>query len=267
LHKDLAERPIFDLLVSELSSPSPTPWEHVGNTLLASRMNPPQDDEHLERWKRAVAAYAPGPARPMLEAGQPRLTCIDDGELNPWVSFFSVLDGTRALVLAVLDDREENLAEPAFRDTWIGFLRLYHFLRYQPNAWFISRSWLDKKDYTPLVQLRSGPGETPWGDIEEVLPEFNPLCEALMDAGIPPPDIGLDIPSQSGRTWTDAELVWESDRVAVTDRRRVQEAEGTVAEGWQVFVLEDLDGEDLDGGGFGGPEAVIHALRRNREGS
>ncbi|MFC1482229.1 DEAD/DEAH box helicase [Myxococcota bacterium] len=238
--KDLAERPILQLFLSDLSSPVTAPWEHIGSTLLASRMTPPED-RNLSQWKKAVTTYAPSPARPSLTAKQPRLACIDDGELNPWVSLFAILDGTRVLTLAVLDDREENLEESGFRDTWNGFLRLFQLLRFQQNAWFLTRSWIDRKDYSHVVQLRADPGEAAWSDIEEVLEDFRPLCDALMKAGLPQPEIGMDVPSQAGRTWAEAELVWEGSQVAVTDRQRAKVAEGKIADGWQIFILGDLD--------------------------
>jgi DEAD/DEAH box helicase domain-containing protein len=238
--KDLAERPIFNVFLSELGQRAPSPWEHIGNTLLASRMSPPQEKD-IDLWKKAVSTYAPAPARPMLAANQVRLTCIDDGDLSPWVSLFAVHDGSQVLTLAVLDDREENLEESGFRETWNGFLRLFQFLRFQRDAWFVTRSWIDKQDYTPVVLHRSAPGDAPWSELDEVEDEFRPLCQKLMDAGLPQPGIGVDVPGQSGRIWSEAELLWEDAQVVVTDRRRFEEAQGQVADGWQIFVLEDLD--------------------------
>ncbi len=161
-------------------------------------------------------------------------------------------------MLCTLDDREEGHDAPAYKAAWHGYLRLFQLLRGAPDAWFMTRAGTaEGTGYESIAALRHGPpAEAAWADAGEIEPEYRPLAERLMAAGVREPEIGMEVPDRRGDTWAEAELLWEEERLAVTSRAGVAEAMGEPAGGWQILYLEDL-GED--------PAPVIEALTGSEE--
>ncbi len=250
--KDIAERPVFEVFRDELGKGTASNWEHIGNTLVASRMEQ-ATSQHVKDWADILEKNAPADVREMLATDNVRLFCFDNCTLSPWVSLYAIHDGEQARVLAVLDDRPENLGAPEYRKTWNGFMRLFQFLRQLPSAWFVTTTPVDVPGFAPVIRLRSGPGEEPWGDLSDVDQKFEELCSALQQEGIGAPEIGVDIPNAKGGTWAEAELCWEDARIAVTDKGRADEAEGQIDSSWTVLVLEDLKS----------PGQIVELLNRN----
>ena len=65
-------------------------------------------------------------------------------------------------------------------------------------------------------------------------------------------DVPPDLLDERGDTWAEAELAWEERRVALSSRSQVQRAHGQPADGWRVFLIEDLAGD---------PSPLLSALR------
>ncbi len=254
-YKEVAERPVFDVLVDELVGEAEGPWRAIGERILASRMRP-VTDEDLAAWKALVKERLPAAARPMLAAVEPKLMALDPGQLSPWFTLAAVHDGADLVVVAALDDSDEAREEPGFRETWNGYLQLFQMLRGLPDLWFVTRHRQDEWAFHDLLVARSGPPEEhSWADDpDDVLPEYRELCRALADAEVEAPEFGYGIPDEHDGEWASAELTWEDRRVAVTDRPSLDEARGSAPAGWRIFVFEELDdpGELIDalrGGG------------------
>ncbi len=188
----------------------------------------------------------------------PRMAVRDASGISPFFELFAVHDGTGHTLLSTLDDREQHLDEPAFKEAWRGYLRLFQLLRHVPGAWFMTHTGSQEgAEYTGIAITRDGsPSDAGWEDMEDVEPAYRTLAHALAEAGVREPAVGDDIPDKHNGTWAEAELVWEELRVAVTERSCVEEARGEPAPGWTVLLLEDLDGD---------PKPIIEALNRSEE--
>ncbi len=255
-HADLPSRPIFDWFERELQSEG-LPWERIALGILAARMSAATPAD-TSAWADFVQRVAPPAAQTSLAAMTPRLVAVDAGEINAFFELMAVHDGSAPTVLCTLDDREDKLEEPAFKEAWRGYLRLFQLLRHVPGAWFMTHRGGDEGvEYTSIAITRDGvPDDAGWSVLEDVEPGFRALASALADAGLPEPEVGMDIPDSRGDAWAEAELSWETERVAVTDRDRAEDALGQPAAGWSIFVLEEL-GDD--------PQPVIDAMNRGEE--
>ena len=246
----------FDWLEAELTSDG-LPWEDLAKAALAARMHPALPSDR-EPWKSFVQRVAPPAARPVLEAMPLALVASDLGTLHPWFELMAVQDGSAPALLCTLDDREEHQDTDELRAAWQGYLRLFQLLRRLPDAWFMTRSGtLEGEAYAPILISRSGPlEELGWPSAGEIDDAFRELADRLMKAGVREPRIGVDIPDARGDTWTEAELVWEPELVAVTSRSAAASAPGRAAESWMVLMLEDLADNQ---------EPVLDALERRQE--
>lgn len=238
--KDIAEERIFETLRRELATPDPAdlPWPRIGSVVVGSRLvkGAPAD------WTGMLATCAPAVLRPGL-AAKALAGLADKGAVSPFVQLHAALESKeRMVVVAYLDDRPEHRTAPGFRLAWNAYWRMFQLLRGLKDVWFFSWSGLDETGWAGLqVADDEQAAAVAWEAVDLVEPEFVTLCRALIEAGVAEPDVGLEVLDGHDRVWAECELVWEARRVAVTDRERAQGARGEVADGWTVFVLEELD--------------------------
>lgn len=242
-YKDIAERPIFNVLVDDLVASQVCDWSVLGASILGTRMAT-ATAEGKAAWAKAVAELAPASIRPALAGIEPQLVAIDDRGLSPWFGLFAAYDGQTMPVLAILDDDPDHWDDTAFRAAWNGTLRLLQLLRGVGNLWFVTRHGRDDLDYGPLLAMRSvqpGEGAASWAASDEIEDEYRELCQALAGLGVEEPQIGVEIDNTAGVVWAEGELVWEARKVVVLDNETRAEAVGKPAAGWRIFVLEELD--------------------------
>ncbi len=241
---DIADQSTFEWLLRDLDEVEPTPWEHLGKAVLASRMSPASPAE-TDNWQQRIQELAPKAARGSLEANQHQLLLSDEGELSPWVNLLASHDGKDVRFVASLDDTEDNWDAPEFLETWNGFLRLFQLLRQVENGWFVTKRSLDDTRWEHVSRLRQGPtDEGSWSTALDVDEPFKGIADELQAAGMPTPEVGMDIPDDKECAWAEAELVWEDRRIAITDLERRNEARGSASRDWHVFILEDLTSID-----------------------
>lgn len=217
------------------------PWDRIGLAALAARMTQANMQDG-DRWRAFVGSAAPPVVHDELRAMSPRLVAVDAGEINEHVHMMALHDGDAPALVCVLDDRTELHDQPEYKAAWGGFLRLFQLLRALPNAWFMTRSGLAEAEaYAPIAHLRGavvdGMG---WAELDEIEPKYQALARALMDAGIPEPVVGDEVPDANDEVWALAELIWEEKQVAITSREMAAEARREPAAGWTVLYLEDL---------------------------
>jgi DEAD/DEAH box helicase domain-containing protein len=259
-HAELLEKTVFDWFEAELLGDG-LPWQGLAKAALAARMQPAQADA-ARHWAELVGRVAPPVVQPRLASMTPRLSARDNAENNPYFELMAVHDGTDPALLCTIDDREENLEATDLKAAWHGYLRLFQLLCRAPNAWFMSHSGtLEGEAYAGIAAVLAGtPDDITWSNAGDIEPEYQELARTLMAAGVPEPEVGMEIPDSRGDTWAEAELVWEAARVAVTARATTEDAKGSPAAGWVVIFLEDLSvGDD--------PTPVIEALQQSEEGS
>lgn len=256
--RDLDSRSTFDLFEAELAGPR-SPWEHIGKTLLVARMRK-VTSEDTDAWKDVVDRVAPEAAHLTLRSLQPAYVARDAGTISRFFELMAVFDGKTTALVASLDDREENRADPEFKAAWHGYLRLFQLLRDVPNAWFMTTTGTaDGALYRPIVSLRSGPDvEAAWSVLPDIREQFRDVARRLSEASVAEPTVGMDVPDDRGDVWITAELVWERERVAVLSREDAVGLARPSAGGWRVFYIEDLGnnvGPVLDAIGEGLKEA------------
>ncbi len=265
------EAPMFELLVSELAEPREDErrriWTNAAKVYLASRMAPAGPDGG-KGWEDVVGQVVPEYLRDIFQVGAVKLACLEplDGEL---LTVQAVYDGRGVRALVVYDDARIEADEEARRRAWHGMLRLFWFLREawsEPpesmDVWFLARAGSREEDLRPLRDLRWHRPAAPW-DLEDVTPAFLPLCEALAAAGLPPPEVGRDLPDSRGRALAEAELVWEAEAggLAVVDERQLGDLDlDRLAPGWTILRLEELLAEDRTPSA-GAPDRVRRLLR------
>lgn len=249
----LTDQTIFDWFEAEVRSDAGLPWPSLAKAVLAARMKHAAVKER-EAWKRFVERVAPPVARQQLSALVPHFVAADLAEINPYFELMAVFDGEEPALLCTLDDREELHEAPDLKAAWQGYLRLFQLLRHAPNAWFMTRTGSEAgADYTAIARMRDGtPSDCAWDALEEIDPPYRTLADQLIAVGAREPEIGIEVPDRRGKTWSEAELVWESERVAITSRHDTRLAIGQPDPTWTVFLLEDLADD---------PASIIDALR------
>jgi DEAD/DEAH box helicase domain-containing protein len=242
----LADRAVFEWFAAELRGEG-LPWRELANGVLAARMSAagPAD---ARTWANFVERAAPPVAHTALVAILPRLMSADLGKSHPLFELMAVHDGSEGALLCTLEDAEEHRETIALKLAWQGYLRLFQLLRLAPNCWFMTSSGTaDPGDYGVIANLRDGvPEDSAWKELEAIEPPYQVLARRLMAAGVREPEIGMEIPDHQGDTWSEAEMVWEEERVAVTSRAETERVIGWPAAAWVVFYLEEIE-EDVTG--------------------
>lgn len=232
------QSPLFKIFEQDLLHG--LPWQALGRALLAARMTPATGAQ-LAKWSALAGHAAPPVARDALTAVVPRVCCTDTR--SEFVQLAAVHDGADLAVVASLDDRVHNLEHFEFKAAWQGYLRLFQLLRGVGNAWFMTRSDAEEGHlYTPIWLLRQGPQEAEgWAEIDDVEEPFRALARHLVDAKVPEPKLGWEIPGASDGAWAEAEMLWEQARVALTSRTYTARASGSPDPRWTVLYLEDVE--------------------------
>jgi DEAD/DEAH box helicase domain-containing protein len=245
--------PLFSLFVTDLTDGMP--WREIGNTALASQMVPAVGPI-AQGWRDAVARGAPKGARKVLLEARP--THATPPTAAPFALVSAMHDGQPHVVVH-LDDRPEHLDHPDFKASWRGFLRAYQLLRAVPEVWFTTATSVEglAREFEAITLLRSGATDGPWRNLDDLDPRYGALAAALQAAGVPPPEIGYDVPDARGDVWVSAELAWEDARVAITERAVVTRAKGAHSSDWTVLFLDDL---------AEGPGPALAALHRAEAG-
>ncbi len=242
--RDTVDETTFDWLLDELATLETVPWKKLGESILAARMKPVIANGRTV-WQKIVAKNAPEVLRASLEISDAKLLLSDKGELSPWVEIYAAYEGTVVKYLIVLDDTDGNIEAPGFVETWNGYLRLFQLLRAVPNGWFVTKSAMGTSAWQHLVRMGERPDDSEsWTVTLDVDTAFHDICGALQRANVPKPEVGMDIPDKQGNAWAEAELFWEEERIALTDRARVESARGQADSRFRVFILEELPSAD-----------------------
>lgn len=147
---------------------------------------------------------------------------------------------TQALidVVVLLDDRDEAVASPTFRDSWLLWLELSNVLQNRgAEALTLLTSYSADDGLTSTVVVQPSvdavPTGTAWDEVRtQIVPEAVSLVEELIAAHLPPPDaVGDDI----GRHNIPVELAWTGPRVAVLINPEPEDVSDLEQDGWRVL--------------------------------
>lgn len=249
-HARTIDKTPLELLLSVLEhTEDPVPWGPMGSIALAAQMSHEVD---RGAWHTELMSHVPEVVRSALGAPDEGDFLIHrrgegPGEVSVWgyasrdvIADPSRFDDWRAVVL--FDDREEYWEERAFRDGWRGMLHMLLFLRELPGVFFVTKRDVERLDYEALVRVRGAlAGDLPgaWASLD--LEECDFLGPVLAEAGVPIPEIGVDVPDAKGlSSGVVAELLWEDRRVAVIDDDTDSDLLERAATGWRLLTIESL---------------------------
>lgn len=156
------------------------------------------------------------------------------------------LQGMRMAVC--LPDSENAQNEHGFESIWNGFLRLFNLLQFLPNSFCVTTEGTAKRAYEELALTLATPdqpsSETS-GWLNEVIELADQLLHALLidlaQRGGPGPIVGYEVANAAGEIVGEAELAWESQRLAIVLDEQVREVFQSL--GWVVLTAEEVLGD------------------------
>jgi DEAD/DEAH box helicase domain-containing protein len=122
--------------------------------------------------------------------------------------------------------------------SWAGALRMYNLMQFQECSLFTTQKGIDAALYDVIAfNTKSSDEDTDWELVyEDVLDEAKDLVKALSkNSKIPVPSVGEEIVDSNNMVLGEAELVWESLKVAVT----IDETFKT--EGWMMLNVNEVE--------------------------
>ena len=159
-------------------------------------------------------------------------------------------DASRLIrVLAVLEDREDRRGA-GYEGAWNGFWHLSNVMQFSGRFLGVTRKGLEGSAYDGLWRMGPDNGEeaaetglpNDWGVDGELIsdPAVAAFIGKWRDRGIPAPDtVGLELAGDDGSVVGEAELAWESVKVALVLPGKPGEERAFAAQGWRVVSLGD----------------------------
>ncbi len=153
----------------------------------------------------------------------------------------------RALLVANLEDRPDKRTT-AYENDWNGFWYAYNLLQSMPACVFISSAGIDSDLYVALeLQNEYVVEDTPdsaWSEILKMILDdaIGELAQAMAKQGITAPSsVGYELGDEESGVLGQAEMVWESRKIAVLSQEQIEFKEVFEKEGWQVISSTDGD--------------------------
>jgi DEAD/DEAH box helicase domain-containing protein len=149
----------------------------------------------------------------------------------------------------LFDDTDIASNMDEFRSSWNGFIRLYNFMQFLPQAVFVTTSGLAQGLYE-LGEFgdvfSDSLSHDKRDDIEVLLmltdPSVHSLIQAVADSNLQLPEPGYELPGEQSQVIATAELAWPSDKLALLLDRAESSASAFHSSGWTVIQL----GENRD---------------------
>ena len=224
-----------------------------------------KDAAQRERFRAAAARCAPSHVRDVLDIDNPAVVpgglLADQGGGMPGIELVAslpmtamrseaeqdIIDGLQ--VLLWFDDQPTQDAED-FKNRWRAFWHAANQLQFQPGFFLATQSavqeggmeqlWALWQAMAPEVTAAGGEqgDETAWAEVFELSVLDPETIQALLDLGVPEPELGVDIARADGEvvlSGENVELCWRDQGVAVVN----SEPSADLTE-WR-FVLADDD--------------------------
>ncbi|MDR2752113.1 MAG: hypothetical protein LBC41_15770, partial [Clostridiales bacterium] len=145
---------------------------------------------------------------------------------------------------AVLDDRNDESRTDFYEAEWNGFLHFINIMQFLPQFAAVSVTGLQEMAYSAIPAALAAP-ETQsslWQDtfkqlLDDVTKAFATRC---IEAGIPEPSsVGYELADNTGTVVAEAEMVWESMKIAFLTPDQEGEKETFESKGWTVLLADD----------------------------
>jgi DEAD/DEAH box helicase domain-containing protein len=133
---------------------------------------------------------------------------------------------------------------------WRRWLQLFNILQFLPDMCLATADGLAAHDYDGLGS--AGLGTSPAGPakavainaawqavVEQTLDALLPGFKRLAQAGVEPPEVGLELTDTQGRVLADCELAWAQGKLVVLRPDQADLIEVWSGESWKVVLLDD----------------------------
>lgn len=250
----------LDALIAYLREPVTAAWRQAVGAMALLTMAPTPPFREIEDLEETAAAIRS--SRPLLLPSLPE----SDGN-REWIgrvhtrSFLSLFlyapsqaanrfeHGKFRVLLRLEDDADCRTAD-GFKEAWRKFLITANWLQFLSGFEWLSRELLLTSPIEGMTKTKQSvtpelPKEVDRSDeIRELLELSDTKCHELIQEcalkGKPLPIVGFAMGDANGIVVAEAELAWETPRVAVllADSQAAQEA--FTSAGWTVFIVDDV---------------------------
>lgn len=155
------------------------------------------------------------------------------------------------LTARLFDDPDIAAETKTFKTDWNGFLRLYNFLQFLPQARFLTTQGLLQDLYEPLPEA-TPPFSRPQGqEHDETFLELLSLTDttlhhvvsATYQSGKLLPEPGFELPGEKGEVLATAELAWPEARLAILLPAEASSTDIFLSQNWTVLQQRELEGQ------------------------
>lgn len=246
----------FDLFVNFLAKPEPGLWGRYA-ALVALALQQPRkiDDGEADAMRAAVlgqdAERPPAVGEAGLGVSMERKYMGDATMLKMCTIASNVAaqagDPAQIECIGRLFDEASAASNQGFKAAWIGFLRGFNVLQFLPGAWFVTTRGLEANSYAVLLQASGVRSTRPTGQPDQSLDELLDLCapevraliRLIKEEGLPMPEPGFELASQSGEVIATAELAWPALRLGILLETQAESEQALINAGWKVhrFML------------------------------
>ena len=161
------------------------------------------------------------------------------------------LEGWAAPGVVVLDASASE-SESEVHLAWRRWLQVFNAVQCLPGMLLVTANGLDAHDYDALVVDTSTPASAPaqaadqaalhhaWTEVlGGVLADLRPGLTVLANAGVPIPEVGLELADEKGCVLADAEIAWTHAKVAVLRPDQEDMTQTWQEAGWKVVLLDE----------------------------
>ena len=143
-----------------------------------------------------------------------------------------------------LDDQKHR-NDDAWRSSWNSALWLWNRLQFLNYASWTTTSGLKEHLYEVLMPLDSVEvaAQDEWSEVGELSIIARELLKTLETNDVPVPTVGFELTSEQGVVVAEAELAWESEKLALLSKEQVSQGFKThfVNEDWTVVEISNSD--------------------------
>lgn len=236
----------FDLLLRYLADPDEDGWATMAKAYAMLAAN-----EKLGSAFQNKVATLPEPLKDLaLPQGTLKASYEEQGASQRYAAIAKTADkGLYASVLLRLNDSSAPKEDSTFPKAWQGFLRGLNVFQFLPVFAAVAASseeadllWLYVQPEEPVQEY-----DEAWKTVAELVADEDVLrlLQKLFDRKTPIPEVGLDIPDNTGKVFGELELAWPKQKIGVYLDGDDALAESFLACGWQTFslaaVLSDIE--------------------------
>lgn len=259
---DFYRHDTFRLFIEYLRNPETTKWQSHSLLIAMGFLDGQRDTEAQRVW---IDYYENSVATVLRQAvdissGNGRLlgraALANDAGVSTFEMFVSVphesiqnLSCNGAYVATVFDSAD-NRADSDRRKEWVGMLRMYNFLNFLPDCFFMTKTEVANESYQFTPRGRRLRQDTPvqaaesqeWREVFRYAdPETHSLLEFIKSMNGAIPEVGADILGADLAVIVTAELVWLDQKLAVVTSELTPIAQRNLqSEGWTIGGMAEI---------------------------